>query len=127
MTLRREVSTRYRQRAYRCWRVSTWLEYGLTHTTGTRGPEHGCVSQMDCDHYAVDSLSGRQRGRARWRRGHCRMASSKVQLLGHLMRQHLGDARKLKILDIVCGVGLAAGELVCQPLRAACSHAELRG
>jgi SAM-dependent methyltransferase len=41
-----------------------------------------------------------------------RMAGSKVQLLCRVMRQQLGDPRKLKVLDVGCGIGLVDGELV---------------
>lgn len=40
-----------------------------------------------------------------------RMTGSKVQLLTGLMRQHLGDPRKLKVLDVGCGIGLVDAAL----------------
>jgi SAM-dependent methyltransferase len=72
------------------------------------------MSQPDFDRYATDYRAAVNEAVRVGAVDVDRMAGSKVQLLARLMRRHLGDPRKLKVLDVGCGIGLVDAELAPQ-------------
>ncbi len=72
------------------------------------------MSQTDFDRYATDYRAAVNEAVRVGAVDVERMAGSKVQLLCRLMRQHLGDPRTLKVLDVGCGIGLIDAELTPQ-------------